>query len=609
MNELPLPVRVESAPAPAGPVHPDYLAPAEPADGSRPIQTLEDLDHFATAMVAEATRGLSPTALSLAMADWAIHLAVSPGKRLELALEAWRMAMKLADSAGAMARGAEPEPLAEARPGDNRFRGPAWSAPPYRLISEGFLLAQRWWEEATRGVHGVSPHHQDVVSFTARQALDVASPSNWPWLNPEILERTAKAGGLNLAQGFANWMEDATRNLAGRPPAGAETFQVGRDVAVTPGKIVFRNRLIELIQYAPTTTQVRREPVLLVPAWIMKYYILDLSPQNSLVRHLVDSGHTVFCISWRNVTSEDRDLSLDDYRRLGVMAALDAISAIAPERKVHAAGYCLGGTLLSLAAAAMAEFGDDRLASMTLFAAQTDFTEPGELQLFIDDSQVSLLESMMWEEGTLDASQMAGAFQMLRSNDLIWSRLVHDYLMGQRTPLNDLMAWNADATRLPYRMHSEYLRRFFLANDLASGRVMVKGRPVAIQNIRLPIFAVGTERDHVAPWRSVYKIHYLAETDVTFVLTSGGHNAGIVSEPGRKDRHYRMAVKPEGAHRLSADEWLVQSTAGSGSWWPAWFRWLDARSSNSLDAPPPLGSEEAGYPALEDAPGSYVLQK
>jgi polyhydroxyalkanoate synthase len=299
---------------------------------------------------------------------------------------------------------------------------------------------------------------------------------------------------------------------------------------------------------------------------------------------------------------------MDDYRRLGVMAALDAVTAIVPNRKVHATGYCLGGTLLSIAAAAMARAGDERLASVTLLAAQTDFSEPGELALFIDHSQMHFLESMMWNRGYLSADQMAGAFSLLRTNDLIWSRLVHDYLIGERTPMIDLMAWNADSTRMPYKMHSEYLRRLYLGNELAAGRFMVDGRPAALQNIRAPMFVVGTERDHVAPWRSVYKIHYITDTDVTFVLTSGGNNAGIVSDPGRPGRRFRIATKRVADPCLGAEEWSLAAKARDGSWWVEWAQWLADRSTPERVAPPAMGAAN-GYAPIADAPGTYVFQR
>ena len=379
-------------------------------------------------------------------------------------------------------------------------------------------------------------------------------------------------------------------------------------MATTPGKVVYRNRLIELIQYAPSTDEVHPEPILIVPAWIMKYYILDLGDDNSLVRYLTAQGFTVFMISWRNPSAEDRNLGMDDYLSLGVMDAIDAVDTIAGGQKIHAVGYCLGGTLLSIAAAAMARDKDDRLKSLTLLATQTDFTEAGELMLFINDSQLSFLEDLMWDQGYLDTKQMAGAFQLLRSNDLIWSRIVHDYLMGERTPMIDLMAWNADATRMPYRMHSEYLRHLFLKNDLAEGRYRVNNRPIAISDIRVPVFLVGTERDHVAPWHSVYKFNLLSDTDVTFVLTSGGHNAGIVSEPGHPRRHYRVRETSKDDAYTDPDRWMGETPPVTGSWWPALSNWL-AEKSGKKTKPPRMGAEGEGYAPLCDAPGTYVLQE
>ena len=381
---------------------------------------------------------------------------------------------------------------------------------------------------------------------------------------------------------------------------------VGRDVGITPGKVVLKNRVMELIQYTPTTKTVHPEPILIVPSWIMKYYILDLSPHNSLIKYLVDQGHTVFCISWINPGAEDRDLGMDDYLDQGFHAALNAINTIVPQAKVHAAGYCLGGTLLAIAAAAMARDGDERLASMTMFAAQTDFTEPGELALFIDNSQISLLEAEMAETGYLTGAQMAGAFQMLRSYDLLWSRLVNEYLLGERAPMNDLMAWNADATRMPAKMHSQYLRRLFLNDDLSEGRYPVGGKPVTLGDITLPTFMVGTVTDHVAPWRSVFKLQQLSPAENTFVLTSGGHNAGIVSPPGNPRRHYQMLTRPAGGNYTPPDAWLTVAPQSPDSWWPAWLAWLQARSGTPVK-PPRAGA--AAYPPVGDAPGSYVLEK
>src|SRR5579863_4129318 len=565
-------------------------------------------DRALHAALGRFTGGVSPAALAEAYLDWATHLAFAPGKRTQLMSKALRKAGRFAAYAARQPsfEGAC-EPCIEPLPQDHRFDGEGWRKWPFDMIYQSFLLQQQWWHNATTGLRGVSQRHEQIVEFASRQMLDMVAPSNFPLTNPEILSRTTASGGLNLLQGWRNLIEDAERAFSGKRPIGAEKFVVGRDVAKTPGKVVFRNRLIELIQYAPATEEVQPQPVLIVPAWIMKYYILDLSPHNSLVKYLTEQGFTVFMISWKNPGPEDRDLGMEDYRTLGVMNALDVVNSVVPDRKVHAVGYCLGGTLLSIAAAAMARDGDQRLATLTLLAAQTDFTDAGEITLLIGESQVAFLEDLMWEQGFLDSRQMAGAFQILRSNDLIWSRVVHDYLLGEREAMTDLMAWNADTTRMPYRMHSDYLRKLFLDNDLAEGRFAAGGRPVSLADLRAPIFAVGTERDHVAPWRSTYKINQQVESDVTYLLTSGGHNAGIVSEPGHAGRRFRVGTKRPSDHYLDPDSFYAGMPPKDGSWWPQWVGWLVDRSGDPTTVPA-MGAPQSGYPPLAEAPGAYVFE-
>jgi polyhydroxyalkanoate synthase subunit PhaC len=571
-----------------------------------PAEFADTIDRSLHAAIARLTAGLSPAALTLAWLDWASHLAAAPGKRMALADLAVRQSVRLLEYASRCPSGGDPPARCiEPSPQDHRFSGPEWQQYPFNLIHQAFLLNERWWHVATTGIRGVSVHHDAVVEFATRQLLDTFSPSNFPLTNPEVLERTAREGGMNLVKGAANLIDDWQRAVRGDKPAGTESFGVGRNVAVTNGDIVCRNNLMELIRYPAAAGKVRPEPVLIVPAWIMKYYILDLSPHNSLVRHLTEQGYDVFMISWKNPAKGDRDTGMDDYRVEGVMAALDAIGARQPGG-VHAVGYCLGGTLLAIAAAAMARDGDQRFKSLTLLAAQVDFTESGELTLFIDEAQIAFLEDLMLDQGYLDSRQMAGAFQLLRSNDLIWSRLVRNYLLGEREPMTDLMAWNADATRMPYRMHSEYLRRLFLDNDLAEGRFVAGAGPVALSDIHAPVFAVGTVQDHVAPWRSTYKIHLLTDAEVTYVLTTGGHNAGIVSEIGHKGRSYQVMVRPADGRYIDTDTWTATASRKDGSWWPEWTAWLDARSGAPVERNGP--DDRLATPSFGPAPGTYVLQ-
>ncbi|MBV8783945.1 MAG: alpha/beta fold hydrolase, partial [Gammaproteobacteria bacterium] len=366
--------------------------------------------------------------------------------------------------------------------------------------------------------------------------------------------------------------------------------------------------LMELLQYSPQGAEVYAEPVLITPAWIMKYYILDLSPRNSLVRYLVERGHTVFMISWKNPDAGDRELGMDDYVRLGFLEALAAVRELIPGPKVHAVGYCIGGTLLSIGAALLARQQPNPLASVTLFAAQADFSEPGELSVFITPSQIALLESMMSKAGVLESERMGAAFALLRSRDLLWNPAIDQYVKGERPKLNDLMAWNADGTRMPYRMHSEYLERLYLRNELAQGTLRVAGSVIDLRTITLPMFVVGTETDHVAPWQSVYKLRALTRsTDYTFLLTSGGHNAGIVSGPAHPKRRHRMLTWHEATQTLTPEAWLHQADLKEGSWWPSWARWLAEHSTaKRVPARVPGSGRARGAPELPDAPGQYV---
>jgi polyhydroxyalkanoate synthase len=588
---------------------------AEPAGLEKPVVVSPDmgssfshLDRAVHAAIARLTGGLSPAALALAFFDWSVHLAASPGKQLALAGEIMGDASRLFETATHFTPTFQPWSLIKPLPNDHRFSDPDWELPPFNMLAQTFLLREKWWRSATIDVRGVARSNAAIADFAIRQYLDTMAPSNFVPLNPEVLRKIMESGGGNFVSGLHNWVEDFSTFWAGGQSKPVSNFAVGKDVAATKGKVVFQNELIELIQYAPTTERVRPEPVLIVPAWIMKYYILDLSPHNSLVKFLVDGGFTVFMISWRNPSADYREFGLDDYHKLGVDAAIAAINEFMPGRSIHAAGYCLGGTLLAIAAARLANERQDCLRSITLLAAQTDFSEAGELTLFINESQIAFLEDMMWQRGVLDTTQMAGAFRMLRSNDLIWSRAVHHYLIGEREPTNDLMSWNADATRMPYRMHSEYLRQLFLNNDLAEGRYRFNGEPLALSDLHAPMFVVGTVWDHVAPWKSTYKIHFLAaDADITYALANGGHNAGIVAPPSEEGHSYRLLTKLADGPYIGPDEWIKLASHHEGSWWTAWLDFLIARSGEAV-APPSMGGLRQNVP-LKDAPGEYVLQR
>ncbi|PWY55066.1 PHA synthase [Legionella qingyii] len=576
--------------------------PSEMVNNSHHAKYIKELDEFFyylnkwyQANLGKVTMGMSPAVIGTSYWAWLLQLAQSPGHLLALACYP---GIHLDEFLARL--------LCEKQPGegkDVRFHKENWQLMPWRFYAETFLQIEDWWQYATRKVPGLFGRAERTVSFFIRQLLDALSPSNFVMTNPDLFYETIRSGGANLIQGTELAIEHAQRRLAGMPPPGAGKFKPGKNVAITPGRIVFTNHLIELIQYEPQTETVFKEPILILPAWIMKYYILDLSPGNSLVKWLVGQGHTVFIVSWRNPDENDRDLGMDDYYRQGAMAAIDTVSDILPKTKIHLMGYCLGGTLAMITAAAMARDKDSRLKSLSLLAAQGDFTKAGELMLFINESEIAFLKNMMWEKGYLDPKHMAGSFQMLRTYDLIWSKMVDDYMTGKKRGMIDLLAWNADATRMPYKMHTEYLEKLFLKNEFAEGHFRVEDEIVAPKNVHVPIFAVSPEHDHIAPWESVYKVHLMMHSDITFVLTNGGHNAGIVSEPNHPGRFYYIRESKKHMPYLGPKKWVSKAKRKEGSWWLAWHEWLVNTGSQRHVSPPHLD------PSLPSAPGAYVMQK
>jgi polyhydroxyalkanoate synthase len=576
----------------------------DPAGSGGEAELKKELERQLRAQLANVTGGLAPDDYLQAWWDWYLNLAKEPDKQLALVQSAFEKALDTWKFAAHAATGA-PTTSEHQTPG---FTDPAWNVWPFNVYARSYSNWASWLQQALGTGSAGSDRSAARLRFATQQMLDAASPANFLHTNPELLNKTVAESGQNLVRGLKNWLEDAERTLNGRHSPKSSQFEVGKDVAVTPGKVVFRNGLIELLQYSAQTDQVYAEPVLITPAWIMKYYILDLSPRNSLVRYLVEKGHTVFVISWKNPTGADRDLGLDDYVQLGFKDALDVVNRIVPGRKVHTVGYCIGGTLLSIAAALLSATGDTRLASVSLFAALTDFSEPGELSVFISPSQLAMLEAVMSKAGVLESERMGAAFMMLRSRELLWTPAVNTYLRGDRAKLNDLMAWNQDGTRMPWRMHSEYLDRLYLKNELAQGKFSVAGQPVNLKSLRLPMFVVGTETDHVAPWRAVYKARELTSSaDYTFLLTSGGHNAGIVTGPANPKRRYRVLGWTKESDSLPPEAWLKAAPSQPDSWWPVWQRWLAERSDPELQPARPIRATR-GAVALEDAPGRYVRE-
>lgn len=498
-------------------------------------------------------------------------------------------------------RGQEAEPMITAEKGDKRFSAPDWEQNPlFDALKQTYLLAATTLLKTASEVEGLDEQQQRKLVFYLRQFLDAISPTNVLFTNPQVLHETVQSGGKNLVTGMEHLLRDL--NAGQMKMTDTDAFAPGRNLALTPGQVIYRNQLIELIQYTPTTRKVYAIPLLFIPPWINKYYILDMQPQSSLIKFLVDNGFTVFVISWKNPDASMEEISFEDYLTLGPLCSLDVMKEITGSPRVNAVGYCIGGTLLSMILPYLAAKGDETINSATFFVSLQDFTEVGDTSVFIDEPQVTYIEGQMLERGYLENRSMASMFNMLRANDLIWSNVVNNYLLGKEPPAFDLLYWNADGTRMARVAHSFYLRNTYLENNLIKPKkIVLKGVPIDLKQIRLDSYAVGAEQDHIVPWKSAWRISQLASGKVRFVLGGSGHIAGIINPPS-KGKGYWTNEKPV----KTADEWLESAEHHEGSWWADWRKWLKRRSSVQ-GAPPLLGS--TAHPPITPAPGTYVLEK
>ncbi len=498
----------------------------------------------------------------------------------------------------------KPPSVIEPAPNDGRWKHAAWRENPvFDALKQGYLLATQAVLDGIDRAPDVDVETKTRVKFFAKQFCDAMSPTNFAFLNPAVIEETIKTGGRNLQQGALNVLEDA-RDNAGRPAlVDKSAFQVGKNVATSEGAVVFRNELIELIQYKPLTGTVYARPLVIVPPWINKFYILDLQPANSLIKFATDSGIQVFVVSWRNPDASLAHLDFEDYLELGPLAAGDAARAITGHADINQIGYCIGGTLTSMQLAYQARTDPTRVNAVTFFAALTDFAEAGDIKNFLGPEAVAFVEQRMTERGVLAASDMADTFNMLRANDLIWNVAVNRYLLGKDAPAFDLLYWNSDATRMPQAMHAYYLTNMYVRNALASGKLSYKGVPIDLHSVRNDVYAVASIEDHIAPWRSVYKMTQLFSGDTKFRLGHSGHIAGIINSPTTgKGNYWENDANPP-----AADAWFADAQKRAGSWWPNWMTWLQERSGERVAAPASLGSD--AYPPLAPAPGTYVMEK
>ncbi|MBP0446804.1 class I poly(R)-hydroxyalkanoic acid synthase [Roseomonas sp. SSH11] len=553
---------------------------------------------------AEGPPNPDPLNIGSAFLDMTTRLMTNPARLMQAQIGFWQDYLTLWQNTARRMLGGAAEPVIAERKGDKRFKDDAWRENEvFDFIKQSYLLSSRYVTNLVHGAEGLEPKAAQKVDFYTRQFVDAMSPTNFWLTNPEVLRKTAETGGENLLKGLSNLLSDLERGKGKLRinMTDESKFSIGENIAVTPGKVVYRNALMELIQYSPTTETVLKRPLLILPPWINKFYILDLRPKNSFVRWAVSQGHTVFICSWVNPDESLAEMGFDDYMRLGPYAALEAIEKATGERQVNAIGYCLGGTLLASTLAHMAQKGDDRVASATFFTTMLDFEEAGELGVFIDEEQLQAIEAKMNQRGYLEGAEMADTFNMLRANDLIWSFVVQNYMLGQEPFPFDLLFWNGDSTRMPARMHSFYLRRMYQQNDLVKpGAIELDGVALDLREIRTPSYVLATREDHIAPWKSSYRATQIFSGPVRFVLAASGHIAGVVNPPesGKYSHWVGTGPAPE-----SPAEWFEHATEFAGSWWPDWQRWITAQDRSMAPARQPGAG---ALPALEDAPGSYV---
>jgi polyhydroxyalkanoate synthase subunit PhaC len=563
------------------------------------------LQEFSERYKADGPQPVDPRRLTQTFMDFTAKMLADPNRLLQAQMELWQQYMKLWQVTAQRMMGQQVAPLAEPAKGDKRFADPAWKDEMvFDYLKQSYLLTARWLQDTVKQVEGVDDKTAKKVDFYTRQFIDAMSPSNFALTNPQVVKATVESKGENLVKGLQNLLTDLERgkgNLAIRQ-TDMKAFKVGGNVATSPGKVVYQNKVMQLLQYAPATDQVWQMPLLIVPPWINKFYILDLKPENSFIKWATEQGYTVFVISWVNPDEQLTQLVFEDYMKLGPLAALDAIEQATGEKKVSAIGYCIGGTLMATTLAYMAARGDDRIAACTFFTAQVDFTEPGELGVFIDEDQLASVEQLMSKKGYLEGAEMATTFNMLRANDLIWSFVVNNYLMGKDPFPFDLLFWNADATRMPAAMHSYYLRNMYQKNLLAKpGGLTIDNVPIDLRKITIPVYLQAGKEDHIAPAKSVYKATQLFSGPVRFMLAGSGHIAGVVNPP--RNKKYQHWLNETAKNPSTLEEWRAGAQEFPGSWWNDWDKWLSAKSGAKVPARVP---GTGGLPAIEDAPGSYV---